>query len=189
MTATTSLDPRLLEQLIARCAQRDPRALEELYRVAAPALFGCLMRMLHRREVAEDALQDVFVRIWQRAGQFDQVRGRAQAWLFSIARYRAIDEIRGGGGRGRDLPLDETHSELPAPDASQAEAGVEFSARESALNRCLEMLGVAQRRCVTLAFVEGYSHDQIAAMVASPLGTVKSWLRRGLSSLRECLES
>lgn len=183
----SDLDPVVLEQLIVRCAQQDARALEELYRVAAPSLFGCLMRMLHRREVAEDALQDVFVRIWQRAGQFDEVRGRPQAWLYSIARYRAIDEIR--GGRGRNLPLDETHSEIAAPESTHTDAGVEFGARENALSRCLELLGVSQRRCLTLAFVEGYSHDQIAAAVASPLGTVKSWVRRGLISLRECLES
>jgi RNA polymerase sigma-70 factor (ECF subfamily) len=183
------LDPQLLEQLIVRCAKQDTRALEELYRTAAPGLLGCLIRMLHQRDVAEDALQDVFVRIWQRAGQYDQVRGRPQAWLYSIARYRAIDEMRSGKGRNRTQPLDETHSELPAPESSHTDAGVEFGMREGALQRCLELLGVTQRRCVTLAFVEGYSHDQIATAVESPLGTVKSWVRRGLASLRECLES
>ena len=94
MAASAGLNGPLLEKLIARCAARDARALEELYREAAPALLGCLLQMLHRRDLAEDVLQEVFVAIWQRADRFDELRGRADAWVYSIARYKAIDELR-----------------------------------------------------------------------------------------------
>ena len=181
------LDGALLEKLLVRCAARDARALDELYRAAAPALLGCLMHMLHRRDLAEDVLQEVFIAVWQRADRFDELRGRADAWLYSIARYKAIDELRrrrSGGGSHEELD-----EQTPGPDALRADTGIEFSALESSLGRCLELLGATQRRCVTLAFVDGYSHDEIARTVQSPLGTVKSWVRRGLTSLRDCLSS
>lgn len=187
MTASHSLNGPVLEKLLVRCAARDTRALDELYREAAPALLGCLMHMLHRRDLAEDVLQEVFVAVWQRADRFDELRGRADAWLYSIARYKAIDELRRRRSAGG--PHAELDDQTPAPDSVRADAGIEFAALESTLRRCLELLGATQRRCVTLAFVDGYSHDEIARTVQSPLGTVKSWVRRGLVSLRVCLSA
>ena len=187
MAASHALNGPVLEKLIVRCAARDTRALDELYREAAPALLGCLMHMLHRRDLAEDVLQEVFVAVWQRADRFDELRGRADAWLYSIARYKAIDELRRRRSAGG--PHEELDEQTPGPDNLRADTGIEFSALESALGRCLGLLGATQRRCVTLAFVDGYSHDEIARTVASPLGTVKSWVRRGLVSLRDCLTS
>src|SRR5215469_4432841 len=97
MQRTTETDHELDAQLVTllkRCGASDSRALEELYRLVSPALFGCLMRMLSRRSLAEEALQDVFVTIWRRAGQFSPERGRPMEWLVAIARYRAIDLLR-----------------------------------------------------------------------------------------------
>ncbi len=185
MSHGTPTDPAVLEALIGRCAGGDSGALEQLYRVTAPGILGCLMHMLHNRSVAEEVLQDVFVAVWQRAGDFDALRGRVEGWMYSIARYRAIDELRRRRSAGG--AYEELDEQTPAPDGARADTGVEFAAMEGALQRCLQALGPTQRRCVTLAFVEGYSHDQIARAVDSPLGTVKSWLRRGLSNLRACL--
>src|SRR6201991_3605491 len=93
MDTETQLDEQL-QRLLDRCAAADPSALERLYELASPLLFACLTRILRRRSLAEEALQDVFVSIWQRAGQFQASRGRAMAWMMSIARYRAIDLLR-----------------------------------------------------------------------------------------------
>jgi RNA polymerase sigma-70 factor (ECF subfamily) len=122
----------------------------------------------------------VFVRVWQRAGQFEAHRGRAMAWLVTIARYCAIDLMR----RERMVLVpDEQLAEVPDESAEQS-GGLE---KPNNFDHCIGQLNEGQRRCLTLAFMEGRSHEEIAQVTAHPLGTVKSWIRRGLLSLRECL--
>src|SRR5512141_2655527 len=94
MDSTADLDPTRLEGLLRRCALRDRAAFEELYRAASPKILACLIAILRRRDLAEEALQEVFVRIWRRADQFDAYRGRAMAWLVSVGRYHATDLLR-----------------------------------------------------------------------------------------------
>ncbi len=185
-SAAAAPDEAEIEALLKRCAGGDRPALERLYKLTSPRLFGVLMRILKRRDLAEDVLQDVYVRVWQRARQFDVYRGRATAWLVSIARYRAIDVVRSSRALlSLDAPQDGARIEV----AAGPEPTPESSRTRAALERCLGLLNEAQRRCVTLAFVNGLSHDEIATTVGSPLGTIKSWVRRGLLSLRQCLES
>jgi RNA polymerase sigma-70 factor, ECF subfamily len=172
-----------LQGLLSRCASADAAALQQLYELVSPILFACLTRMLRRRSVAEEALQDVFVTIWQRAGQYRAERGRPMAWLTSIARYRAIDLLRHESRA--PLLLAEPPEVVAEPDEDRdswlADAGL--------LQRCLELLSGEQRHCLELAYVGGNSHEEIARLLGNPLGTVKSWLRRALQSLRTCLES
>ncbi|MEJ0086369.1 MAG: sigma-70 family RNA polymerase sigma factor [Pseudomonadota bacterium] len=176
-----SLPPEIeLAQLLQRCAARDPAAFRSLYDKTSPILFARLLRMLRRRSVAEEALQDVYVRIWERAAQFEAHRGRALAWMVTIARYCAIDLMR----RERmtlvgDDALNDIADES-VPDAIEKPNNFDF---------CIGQLNDNTRTCLTLAFVEGRSHDEIARATASPLGSVKSWIRRGLLSLKECLSS
>jgi RNA polymerase sigma-70 factor (ECF subfamily) len=173
-----------LEQLIAACARRDSQALRRLYTLVSPKLFGCMVRILRRRALAEEALQDVFVSIWQRAAQFDASRGRPWAWLISIARYRAIDVLRNERVElYREAELEDLPELAVTPDAASADS--RWTAE--ALTRCLGSLSAEQRRGIELAFINGRSHAQIAQTIGQPLGTVKSWIRRGLKSLRECL--
>jgi len=176
-----------LELLLSRCAARDASALESLYRRVAGQLLAVVLRILRRRELAEDALQDVFVRIWQQAAHYDQIRGRPMAWMVSIARYRAIDLLRSQrpsvSFEEDDLPLQAIASD---PDHEAAE---ESAHTRSALQRCLQMLSAPQQRCLMLAYQDGLSHEAVASSIGQPLGTVKSWIRRGLQSLRRCLES
>src|SRR5579872_1705282 len=166
-----------LEALIAACARRDSTALRRLYTLAAPKLFGCMVRILRRRALAEEALQDVFVAIWQRAAQYDASRGRPWAWLISIARYRAIDVLR---NERVELYREAELENLPelAVAAESSAAGSRWTA--AALVRCLGLLSIEQRRGIELAFINGRSHAQIAQIIGQPLGTVKSWIRRGL---------
>ena len=180
-------DPAELEALLVRCASKDRAALETLYARVAPILLAVLMRMLRRRDLAEDVLQDVFVKVWQQAGQFDRIRGRPLAWLVSMARYRAIDIHR--SSRPMVLVSDVEAVLEPQLQVAGPAEGAEAIGVRPALMRCLELIAAPQRLCLKLAYEQGLTHDEIARSVGEPLGTVKSWVRRSLLSLRRCLES
>jgi|ERR1022692_389850 RNA polymerase sigma-70 factor (ECF subfamily) len=177
-----------LERLLNRCAAADSQALQRLYALVSPMLFACITRILRRRAVAEEALQDVFISIWQQADQFTAARGRPMAWMMSIARYRAIDLLRrerfaptlvAQPGEYRTIDLE--------PDSEGSSAA--WLPSVELMKRCLALLSEQQAKCLELAYVEGNSHDDIARLMGRPLGTVKSWIRRALQSLRQCLES
>jgi RNA polymerase sigma-70 factor (ECF subfamily) len=169
-----------LAQLLQRCAARDSAAFRTLYDKTSPILFARLMRMLRRHSVAEEALQEVYVRIWERAVQYEAHRGRALAWMVTIARYCAIDLMR----RERmTLVGDDALAEV-ADESGGESTGFD---KPNNFDQCIGQLSDNTRRCLTLAFVEGRSHDEIARLTTSPLGSVKSWIRRGLLSLKECL--
>ncbi len=141
------------------------------------------MAILRDRIAAADVLQESFLRVWQRAGQFDPVRGDATFWLSAIVRYAALDAAR---ARGREIPTDDPGlgDTMVEPEAFAMLASTEENRR---LHDCLAKLPVANRDGIVMAFVHGLSHPEIALKLDQPLGTVKSWIRRGLLSLRECL--
>jgi len=175
-----------VEQLLSRCALRDERALDELYQIVSSQLFGLLLRILKRRALAEEALQDVMVRVWQRADQYVAYRGRAMAWLSSIARYRAIDLLR---AQRTHTSIDDAPAEALIDTREDFAEATTSQRLRNALGDCMGRLNQEQQRCIALAYVDGYSQDQIATAIGSPLGTVKSWMRRGLASLKRCLEA
>ena len=152
----------------------------------APLLLAVLVRMLRRRDLAEDALQDVFVSVWQRARQFDPIRGRALAWLVSMARYRAIDLQRAARPALALSEVSALEGELRSEGPTDA---IELLGSGALLRRCLEQIAAPQRNCLVLAYQDGLTHSEIARAVNEPLGTVKSWVRRSLLALRRCLES
>ena len=182
-----------LEVLLGRCARQDGGALEELYAKVSPLLLAVTLRILRTRDLAEDALQEVFVSVWRQAGQYEAQRGRAMAWLVSIARYRAIDIQR---SRKHWVGLDTIEEPVAEEDSGSvlgSESGTgsrsESTLTQRSLQRCLELLSGDQRQCLVLAYEQGLTQDLIATSVGYPLGTVKSWVRRALLSLRRCLES
>ena len=183
MNRIDTLPPEIeLAQLLQKCAAQDSAAFRTLYDKTSPILFARLLRMLRRRSVAEEALQDVYVRIWQRAAQYEVGRGRALAWMVTIARYCAIDLMR----RERmTLVSDDSLAEIADDSGSETEV-VE---KPNNFEHCIGRLNEQTRTCLTLAFVEGRSHDEIARLTTNPLGSVKSWIRRGLLSLKECLST
>ncbi|PZW41101.1 RNA polymerase sigma-70 factor (ECF subfamily) [Humitalea rosea] len=169
--------------LLAAVAAGDRAALRALYDTEASRLFGIAMAILRDRDAAADAVQDCFVKIARRAGQFDPARGEARSWMGGIARYAALDLAR---ARGREIPSDDPAlGDTPVePEALDRVLAGESGAR---LRACLALLDPKNREGIVLAFVHGLSHAQVAARLALPLGTVKSWIRRGLLDLRECL--
>ena len=174
-----------LARLIAACAARDTHALRRIYDLMAPQMLASMVRILRRRALAEEALQDVFVSVWQRAAQFDGARGPARFWLLAIARHRAIDVLRSERTElYREADIESLPQSIIEGIGDWSSAGLSAAA----LERCFEELSGEQRRGIELAFVNGYSHADIARVTGEPLGTIKRWIRRGLASLRACLE-
>lgn len=177
-----------LEDLIARTALGERAAFARLYQATAAKLFGVLLRILKHEELAEDALQDVYVKVWHHARDWHSGKGAPLTWLTSIARYRAIDLLR----RARSgVPL---AGDGPAPDELPATLGDPFvaSSRQAdgaRLDDCLDTLPAERRACLVLAYCEGYTHEELSRRLDAPVGTVKSWIRRGLAALKDCLEA
>jgi RNA polymerase sigma-70 factor (ECF subfamily) len=141
------------------------------------------LRITRRRELAEEVLHDAFVQIWRKAGTFNAGLGSARGWIYTVVRHRALNAVR---GTARTVNADEeTLTALADLDAAWRTG--DGAADHAALADCLDRLDAQKRDCVILAFVDGYTHEQLAARLETPLGTVKSWIRRALLSLRECL--
>ena len=165
---------------LARCAAGERSALRVIYDIEAPRMVGVARRMLRRQDLAEEAVQDTFMRVWRAARSFDPARGAARSWLYAILRNCAISILRDEGRFGAD----EEFTEDAAPATENALARLPES---SALRRCLEQLDPPRRSVVVLAYVHGLSHGELAGKLGVPLGTVKSWVRRSLISLQECM--
>ncbi len=185
MTTGSRLAPDLrLQQLIRAATRGDRAAFAALYAATSAQLFGVALQILRRRELAEEALQESFVAMWQRAGDYDPARGSARGWLVTIVRHCAIDQLRRSTARreSRSVP-EEALLALAAPGS--ADSGAQLRA----LQRCLDELDAEPRRAVLLAYCWGLTRDELASRLGVPLGTVKSWLRRSLERLQKCLEA
>ena len=170
------------EAALEACARGDRSGLRALYDAEGARLVAVARRILRRRDLAEEAVQETFVAIWRKAGQWDRAAGgSARGWITAIARNRALDMARDGAREDLTAPEDIDAARADEPEAAldRLEAG--------ALRRCLEALDADKRRAVLLALVRGLTHGEIAATLAVPLSTAKAWVRRGLLSLRECL--
>ncbi|HEX5314413.1 MAG TPA: sigma-70 family RNA polymerase sigma factor [Gammaproteobacteria bacterium] len=173
---------------MAACARGEVAALQELYSALSPQLFALLLRILQRRDLAEEALQETFMSVWSKASEYQAIRGQVATWALAIARYRAFDILR----RERYEVALEPETLLALCDAETAkedgdESPLSLEERRR-LRRCLEALPAAQRSSVVLAYFWGRTQEEIAARLDAPLGTVKSWVRRSLASLKRCLE-
>ncbi len=172
-----------LSYLVQRCAARDEAALRRVYELQAPRLKGLALRITGSAALAEDVLHDVFLRVWQESEKFDPARGTARAWLTTLTRFRAMEVVRRSG---RELPTSVLpESEDESPDALALAIG---HAQGRALAECLDALPRRGRDAVTLAFVRGLTHVEIAAAYNMPLGTLKSLIRRSLRDLRRCMD-
>jgi RNA polymerase sigma-70 factor (ECF subfamily) len=176
-----------LADLIGRCALRDEKAFVSLYRATSAKLFAVILRIVDKRHWAEEVLQEGYMNIWRYAGGYNAERGAPMTWMINIARNQALDFLRRAEYRGtrREDPAEETLITPAAGPESQAQ----MSAELARLHRCLETLAERQRRCVLLVHHEGYTPAEVATREDVPIGTVKTWIRRGLIRLRECLNA
>lgn len=164
---------------LAACARGDQRALRQLYAEDSSRLLGVALRIVRDKALAEDVVHDAFIKVWRGAGSFDPSRGSARGWVFSITRHLALNAVR---NHAREVALGDEHEQLAA-----AHDSFEFSAREGQVYRCLEQLDPTRRSCILHAYVDGFSHSEIARKLDTPLGTVKAWIKRSLVALRECM--
>ncbi len=173
-----------LRPLLLRVAAQDRAAFRALYGACASKLLGILIRMLGQRADAEDALQEVFTRVWLRAAKFDPDRGAAEAWLVTIARNLAIDRLRARP------PLADGDDGLAviADTAPRADQRLEAQGQARQIKDCLDQLDPDRSAAVKSAYLDGVSYDDLARRFDVPLNTMRTWLRRGLISLRECME-
>ncbi|BCJ92173.1 RNA polymerase sigma factor [Terrihabitans soli] len=177
------------EQLSVRLqavGRGDRVALSEVYEATSAKLMGVCLRILGERSEAEDVLQETYIAVWRRAGTYDPARAGAISWLVAVARNKALDRIRSGKIRRASAPLDDA-AEIADP-ARSALAEVESADDKKALMNCLEELDGDQQASIRAAFLDGLTYEELAMRRNVPLGTMKSWIRRGLIKLRGCLE-
>ena len=173
-----------LAGLLRRVAARDSAAFAMLYKQTRAKLYGVVARILTKGDLSGEVLQEVFVRIWERAGDYDVDKGSPIAWMATIARNRALDEIR----RVRPVSLEDMPEGFePAAEEVDPLGARDRSERLSALMKCLQTLDEEKRDVVLLAYYQGFTREALAKRMQRPVPTIKTWLRRGLAQLRDCL--
>jgi RNA polymerase sigma-70 factor, ECF subfamily len=183
--ATTSIDPALLASIV----KGDQQAFSQLYDHSSTLLYTLAFRILGNREEADELLQDVYLEVWRKVARYDIGRGTPIAWLITLTRSRAIDRLRARAVRGQNTtkPLDATLSSRvadlgPSPYETQADQELRV-----AVGNAITSLPQAQQQAIELAYYDGLSHNEIAARLNQPLGTVKTRIKLGMSKLREIL--
>lgn len=171
---------------MAQIAHHHEPSLKHLYQLTNANLFALALRILKQRDLAEDCLQLAFVKVWHNSKQFDAAKAKPITWLNAIVRNQALDLLRKNKHQKMHDSSDETLGQLADHGASQ-EQQVSQLQEQRAIHRCLATLKENQRQCLQLAYFEGLAHPQVAAQLNLPLGSVKTWIRRGLLGLRECL--
>jgi RNA polymerase sigma factor (sigma-70 family) len=187
---------RDLAAALARSALGDRAAFKRVYELSSGHLFAVILRIQRDRDLADDLLQEVYVSAWKAAGSFDASRAQPLTWLTHIARNKAIDSLRRAQAQPRteSLHADDEDDDRPdaqarlVDDAPGPAALLERASDARQLGHCMEGLSAPQRQSVALAFFDGLSHAEVADQLCQPLGTVKSWVRRALMTLKGCLE-
>lgn len=173
-----------IEELIARVALGDRTAFRTLYRRTGPKLYGICLRILRDRSDADEALQDIYVKIWQKAGRFSPERAGPMSWLSTIARNHAIDVVRARRPAATEL---ERVYDLSDP-GQDPETRAVLAAEWRRIEKCMEELDPDRAEAVRKAYVEGLSYQELADRYGVPLNTMRTWLRRSLIKLKKCLE-
>lgn len=186
----STLDPdRELMEILDRVAAQDEAALKALYDRTSSKLYGLALRIVRDRDAAEDVLQEAFVSIWRGAANYRASLSPPLAWMGLIVRSRALDALRKrtADRAGVTEELDETLAETLEGDSPNPMDVSEASQQAFALHQCLTRLEARQREVVSLAYLRDQSHGELAEQLKLPLGTVKTWIRRGLDQLRNCM--
>ena len=183
--ATVSETDRISD-LIAHMQRGNETALRQLYSLTAPKLLAVALRIVKRRSLAEDVVQESFVRIWRSCHDYAASKGSVWAWMITIVRNGAIDCLR----RDREVLMDPEENiwERADPADGPLQALLRHE-QASAIKKCLDQLPKDQRQVILIAYYEGHTHEVIAQQLGTPLGTVKTWIRRGLVRVKECLQS
>lgn len=179
-----SSEPDDLGQALSGCARGDRTALRRIFDQESGRLVSIAQRIVRRRDLAEEVVQESFIRIWTHAHQYQPDRGSARGWIYAIVRNRALNLLRDGK---REHSVEEVESFRESEETDEIMIAWHKLDRNARLYECLGALEEPKRNGILLAYVGGYSHGEIAGKLQLPLGTAKSWIRRGLTALRECM--
>ncbi len=184
------LDDREVRRLILATAASDAAAFEALYRKTAQLLLAVALRIVGRRELAEEVLHDAFLRIWHSADRFDPMAPKPVAWMVAIVRNRAIDLVSSANLARVVAAVEDAESALEEAlgAAMSSDQIVESDRRAASVRDCLGRLKAPERQALVLAYHHGLSHGELARYLNKPLGTVKGWVRRALENMRACVE-
>lgn len=180
-----SMDDDELSAIMSAVAQGDRHAFKRVYDATAPKLYGIALRLLRRRDLAEEILQESFLSVWKNAGQYSTAKGTAFVWLAMIVRNKALDRARRASRRVVEFVPEDARALDLAIAGCDALTRIDEEGRD--VRRCYQLLPDQIRNVIGLAFFEGFTHEELAERLSAPLGTVKAWVRKGLSLLKECL--
>ncbi|WP_422134866.1 sigma-70 family RNA polymerase sigma factor [Endozoicomonas sp. ALD040] len=183
-TPLSTPSPQSLAKDLARCARGEQKALKNLYQQTSAKLFAVILRILKDRELAEDCLQQVYIKIWQASSSYNSSKAAPMTWMNTIARNQALDHLR----KLKREPQMETETlDLQVDQSSSQEQMVTDRQNSQEVHRCLKTLNDNQRRCLELSYFDGMTHQNLSNQLEVPIGTVKTWIRRGLMRLKECM--
>ncbi|MDP2149385.1 MAG: sigma-70 family RNA polymerase sigma factor [Hoeflea sp.] len=180
-------DPQAaLADALEACAKGDRAGLERIYAREAARMVTVAERILRRHDLAEEIVQEAFLQIWRKAGQYEPGRGSARGWLYAVVRNRALNALRDGA---REQTTDSDSLDRLQEEAQDGLFDDIYDDLDQAsrLRACLDRLDAPRRRTILMAYVSGYSHGEIAGRLKLPLGTAKAWIRRSLLALKECM--
>ena len=172
-----------LAPLLIQVAAQDRAAFRKLYHASAAKLMGVVLRILGNRSEAEDAMQDIYTRVWLRAASFDAEKGRAMTWLITLARNHAIDRLR-----ARPAPQEDAELDLVVDQTPRAETRLIALGEAKRINACIDRLDPSHAVALRGAYLSGKSYEELALAGNVPLNTMRTWLRRGLLSLKDCMD-
>ena len=177
-----------LKQLISRCALGDQQSFHQLYVLSSSKLNGVAFRIMQNTDLANEVLQEAFIQIWHKAGEYKEHLAEPMTWMSSIVRYRAFDRLklekRRIEGQCLDTSIESVESIVDKSTEQDPVCGI-----DQQLEGCLQQLEEIQRESILMAYYYGFSRDEISVHFDTPVNTVKSWLRRGLGRLQQCLSN
>lgn len=186
MSQETDQDDQLYH-LLAAVALHDRAAFRRLYDATSAKLFGFALRVLHKEELAEEAVQDAFVAIWHAASGYQAHLASPLTWMVTIVRNKALDVRRRAQADGAGVRVELDDADGLADTAAGPYEQAQLSRDARALAHCMDTLAGRQRQAIGMAYLHDLSHSDVAARLGLPIGTVKTWIRRGLERLRDCL--
>src|SRR4051812_12468324 len=194
MQGSEARESQDLADLLARVALRDQAAFKQVYDRTVRVLLAIIVRLLRDQSWAEEVMQEVYVSLWNTAGNYSAAKGQPMTWLMTIARYKAMDALRSTTGERENVvklkPVDDD-DDADLPDVRDESAGpMELLMQRMdgiRLKGCLQGLDAPQRQAIALAFYDGMTHAELSTHMRQPLGTVKAWVRRGLERLKKCI--
>lgn len=181
-----ALSHETCRDLLLRCATQDQQAFQQLYQTCSPTLYSVVLRIVKQKELADDILQEAFLKIWRSAKLFHPEKGKAITWMITVTRNKALDKLRALKSRPQETQTNYEGLEF-ATIAMQPDDNTQLNEEVSSLMHCLRTMKAEQRECIVLAYYYGYTHTELATKLNQPLGTVKTWISRGQRKIHQAL--